>query len=182
MKILQYMSSVIIPLFILIILLYSIVEKKRTFDIFIEGAKEGLEIVLKIFPSLIGLFVAIGALKSSGILNLIIKILSPLTSIAKIPEQVMPLAILRPISGSASMVIATEIMKTYGVDSIIGKICSTIMGATETTLYTIVIYTGVVKIKKTRFILFAALMGNIVRNTSICRYLANYVAIILLTL
>ena len=173
MKILQYMSSVIIPLFILIILLYSIVEKKRTFDIFIEGAKEGLEIVLKIFPSLIGLFVAIGALKSSGILNLIIKILSPLTSIAKI---------LRPISGSASMVIATEIMKTYGVDSIIGKICSTIMGATETTLYTIVIYTGVVKIKKTRFILFAALMGNIVRNTSICRYLANYVAIILLTL
>lgn len=181
MKIIQYISSVAIPFSILLILVYGMVEKNKVFDTFLEGAKEGLEIVLKIFPSLIGLFVAIGALRSSGILDVIIQMLTPITDILKIPTQIMPLAMLRPISGSASMAVATDIMKANGVDTIIGKIASTIMGSTETTLYTIAIYTGVVKIKKTRFVLIAALIGDLVRNASICHNMGIYVVKISLT-
>ena len=182
MQIVQYLSSVAIPFSILLILVYGLVEKNKVFDTFLDGAKEGIEIVLKIFPSLIGLFVAIGALRSSGILDVIIQAINPITKLFEIPTQIMPLAMLRPISGSASMAVATDIMKTNGVDTIIGKIASTIMGSTETTLYTIAIYTGVVKIKKNRFVLLAALIGDIVRNASICHNLEIYVVIILLTI
>lgn len=162
MEVIQYLSGLAIPFSVLIILIYGLIEKKRVFDIFLEGAKEGLEIVFKIFPNLIGLFVAIGALRSSGILDLVIQWLYPIISLFEIPTQIMPLAIIRPISGSASMAIATDIMKINGVDTIIGKVASTIMGSTETTLYTIAIYTGVVRIKKTRFVLAAALIGDFV--------------------
>ena len=136
---------------------------------------------LNIVSSAVNAFLAIGLLRSSGILDFIIKIISPITNILKIPSQILPLAMLRPISGSASMAVATDIMKANGVDTLIGKIASTIMGSTETTLYTIAIYTGVVKIKKTRFILLAALIGDIVRNDSICRNMEIYVVKILLT-
>ncbi len=162
MKIINYCSNLAIPLIFLIILLYGLKEKKQVFDIFLEGAKEGIEIVFSIFPTLIGLFVAIGALRSSGIIDLIIKIISPVTNFIGFPKEIMPLAILRPISGSASLAIGTDIMKTYGVDSKIGLIVATIMGSTETTLYTIAVYTSVVKIKKTRFVLWAALIGDFI--------------------
>lgn len=162
MKVINYCSNLAIPLIFLIILLYGMIEKKQVFEIFLEGAKEGIEIVINIFPTLIGLFVAIGALRSSGILDLIINIISPITNILGFPKEIMPLAILRPISGSTSLAIGTDIIKTYGVDSKIGLIVATIMGSTETTLYTIAVYSSVVKIKKTRFVLWAALIGDIV--------------------
>ena len=175
MKIINYFSNLSIPLIFLIILFFAISEKKQTFEIFLEGAKEGIEITYKIFPTLIGLFVAIGVLRSSGILDFIINLLNPITSFLGFPKEIMPLAILRPLSGSASIAIGTDIMREYGVDSKIGLIASTIMGSTETTIYTIAIYSSVVKIKNTRFVLWAALIGDIVRNHSFCHNLANYV-------
>ena len=162
MEIISYLSSAAMPIIILLIIVYGLVEKNKVFDVFLNGAKEGLEIVLKIFPTLIGLFVAIGALRSSGILDLIINLLNPAISLLKIPAEIMPLAILRPISGSASIAIATDIMSKYGVDSNIGLIASTIMGSTETTLYTIAIYTGCIGVKKIRFVLWAALCADLV--------------------
>ena len=162
MKIIESISSSAIPIIILIVIIYGILEKIKVFDNFIDGAKEGLMIVKKIFPTLLGVFLAVGALRSSGILDLIIKIISPITNVFNIPKEIMPLAIVRPISGSASMAVATDIMKNYGVDSKIGLIASTIMGSTETTLYTIAIYTSCVEIKKTRFVLIAALIADIV--------------------
>lgn len=162
MELINYISVISIPMIILIITVNGLLEKQNIFDTFIEGAKEGLEIVIGIFPTLIGLFVAIGALRSSGVLDLVINILSPLTNAVNIPKEIMPLSILRPISGSASTAIAVDIMQTYGVDSLIGKIASTIMGSTETTIYTIAIYTSIVKIKKTRFVLLAGLAGDII--------------------
>ena len=146
----HYISVISIPLIILIITVNGILEKQNIFDTFIEGAKEGVKIIMGIFPTLIGLFVAIGALRTSGVLDLVINILSPVTNLINIPKEIMPLAILRPISGSASTAIAVDIMKTYGVDSLIGQIASTLMGSTETTIYTIAIYTSIVKVKKTR--------------------------------
>ena len=162
MKLINYFSNLAIPLIIFIVLLFGIKEKKQVFDLFLEGAKEGIRIAINIFPTLVGLFVAVGVLRSSGILNLIIDIISPVTHILGFPKEIMPLAILRPISGSASIAIGSDIMKQYGVDSKIGLIVSTIMGSTETTLYTIAIYTSQIKVKKIRNVLCAALIGDAV--------------------
>lgn len=157
----NYISASAMPIIILLIIIYGLIEKNKVYDTFLEGAKEGIEIVIKMFPTLLGIFIAVGALRSSGIIDMVARIIEPVTSIFKIPSQVMPLAILRPISGSASMAIAVDIMKVYGVDSFIGLVASTIMGSTETTFYTIAIYTSCVGIKKTRFVLLAALLADI---------------------
>lgn len=162
MSIINYISGAAIPFSILLIIVYGVIEKQKVFDSFLDGVKEGIQIIVNIFPNLLGLFLAIGALRSSGILDVMINIIKPVIEIFNIPSQIMPLALLRPISGSASMAVAVDIIKNSGVDSLIGKITSTIMGSTETTLYTIAIYTGVVKIKKTRFVLTAALIGDII--------------------
>ena len=162
MQVINYISSVAIPTVILIILLYGVAEKNKVYDTFLEGAKDGIEIVFKLFPTLVGIFLAVGALRQSGIIDLIIKLISTITNLLKIPSQILPLAMLRTISGSASMAVAVDIMQKYGVDTTIGLITSTIMGSTETTLYTIAVYTSCVGVKKTRFVLFAALIADFV--------------------
>ncbi len=175
MNIINYLSIVAMPLVILFIILYGIIERNKVYDTFLEGAKEGIDIVINIFPALIGIFLAVGALRASGILELIVNIIKPLIDILKIPAEIMPLAILRPISGSASMAVATDIMSKYGVDNITGQIASTIMGSTETTFYTIALYTSAVGIKKIRFVLVAALVADIVgmlTSVIICRIMS----------
>ena len=162
MQVINYISSAAIPTVILIILLYGVAEKNKVYDTFLEGAKDGIEIVFKLFPTLVGIFLSVGELRKSGIIDLIIKLISPITNLLKIPSQILPLAMLRPISGSASMAVAVDIMQKYGVDTTIGLITSTIMGSTETTLYTIAVYTSCVGVKKTRFVLFAALIADFV--------------------
>lgn len=162
------------PLIILIIVANSLFEKNNVYDNFTEGAKEGVKIVYNIFPTLVGLFVAVGALRNSGILDLIINFLSPIINFFKFPKEILPLAMLRPISGSAATAVAVDIMGQYGVDSKIGKIASIIMGSTETTLYTIAVYTSCIKIKNSRGILFAALIGDavgIIMSILICNFI-----------
>ena len=137
MQVVNFLSALAIPATIIIIIFYGIKEKVKIFDTFLDGAKEGMQIVVELFPTLLGIFLAIGLLRTSGVLEFIISIISPITNILNIPSQILPLWMLRPISGSASIGIAVDIMNNYGVDSLIGVIASTIMGATETTLYTI---------------------------------------------
>ena len=161
MEIINYISIIAMPTVILLIVFSALREKVNVFDIFLKGATEGVEISLKIFPTLIGLFVAIGMLRSSGILDFITKLISPILNYLRFPSEIVPLALLRPISGSASMAVATDIIKQNGVDSFIGILASVIMGATETTLYTIAVYTSSVKIKNTRGVLIAALAADI---------------------
>lgn len=161
MNVINYISAVAMPMIILLIVFNGLKEKISVFDIFLKGAKEGLEITIKIFPTLVGLFMAIGVLRSSGILDFIIKLLSPILNILKIPSEVIPLCLLRPISGSGSIAVATDIIKTYGVDTFIGIVAATIMGSTETTLYTIAVYSSSIGVKKTRFVLAAALIADI---------------------
>lgn len=162
MNLINYMSNVAVPATILIIIVYGLIEKQQVFDVFLEGAKEGLQIIINIFPTLLGLFLSINVLRASGIIDAITNIALPILNLLKMPPEILPLAILRPISGSASMAVATDIMAKYGVDSLIGLMSSTIMGSTETTLYTIALYTSAVKIKKTRFVLIAALLADFV--------------------
>ena len=174
-NIINFLSNLAMPLIILVIVFYGVIEKKEVFDKFVEGAKEGIKIVVNIFPTLIGLFLAVGTLRSSGVIDIIINLLNPLLNIVHFPTEIMPLALLRPISGSSSIAVATDIMKNFGVDSQIGIMAAVIMGATETTLYTIAVYSSSVKIKKTRFVLIAALTADIVgiiTSIIICRFLS----------
>ena len=128
MNAITQVSNFVIPIIILIIIIWGIIEKKPIFDLFLEGAKEGLEITIKLFPTLIGLFFAIGLLRSSGIVGSLTAILSPIVKLINIPSEIMPLALIRPISGSAAIAVATDIMKQNGVDSFIGCVASVIMG------------------------------------------------------
>ena len=165
MKFIEYFSNIAMPFMIIVIVLYGVIERKKVFDIFLEGAKEGISVVFNIFPTLVGLFVAIGALRSSGIIDIIVNF----------PTEILPLAIIRPISGSSSIAVATDIMNTFGVDTNIGLIASVIMGSTETTIYTIAVYTSSVGIKKTRFVLWASLIADfvgIVTSVVVCRFLS----------
>ncbi len=174
MNIINFISSLAMPLIILLIVLYGLLEKKEVFDYFLDGAKDGIKIMINIFPTLIGLFVAVGALRSSGIIDLFTKIIQPLLNIFNFPSEIVPLALLRPISGSSSIAVATDIMKNCGVDSQIGIMASVIMGATETTLYTIAVYSSSVKINKTRFVLLASLTADfigIIVSVIVCKIL-----------
>ncbi len=162
MNFINYISTIIIPFIIVFIIAYGIIEKRNVYDIFIVGAKKGIKIVIELFPTLLAIFLAINLLKSSGIINFIVDLISPIFTALNIPIEIMPLAILRPISGSASMGIATNILQENGVDSKIGLITATIMGATETTFYTIALYISSIGVKKIRFTLFAALIINFV--------------------
>ena len=176
MKLINFISNLAMPAIILLIVMYGIKEKNKVFDTFLEGAKDGIETTVSIFPTLVGLFVAIGALRSSGILDMIINIINPILTIINFPSELMPLALLRPISGSSSIAVATDIMKNFGVDSLLGTMASTIMGSTETTLYTIAIYTSCIKVKNTRFVLIAALTADIVgmlTSVAVCRFLSS---------
>lgn len=175
MQLVNYVSNLAMPMIILTIVVYGVKEKTKIFDNFLVGAKDGIETTFKIFPTLIGLFVAIGALRASGILDLIVNLIRPILNLMNFPSELMPLALLRPISGSSSVAVATDIMKSSGVDSIIGKMASTIMGSTETTLYTIAIYTSCIKVKNTRGILIAALTADVVGmivSVLVCRILS----------
>lgn len=162
MHFINYISSIAIPLTIVFIVSYGIIEKIKVFDSFLEGAKDGIQIIYNIFPTLLGLFLSINILRESGVIDALTNFINPILIIFKIPSEILPLALLRPISGSASMAVATDIITSYGADSKIGLITSTIMGSTETTLYTIALYTSSLKIRKTRFVLYAALLADFV--------------------
>lgn len=179
--IIDYISIVAIPFVIFFIISYGLSEKIKVFDTFLEGCEEGISTVIKIFPTLIALFLAVSFLENSGIFTLVGSIFAPFFNALKIPTELIPLIFVRPISGSASTAVAMNIMENYGVDTFSGLIASTIMGSTETTLYTIAIYTSAIKIKKIRFVLVASLIGDIVRNYCFCLFLSIYVVGIFLT-
>lgn len=174
-NVINYISNLAIPTIIVIIIFYGLKEKVKVFDTFLDGAKEGMEIVFKMFPTLLGIFLAVGMLRTSGLIDGIVNLITPFTDFLEIPSNILPLTVLRPISGSASMAVAVDIMQNYGVDTLTGIITSTIMGSTETTFYTIAIYTSAVGIKKTRGILIAALAADVagmLASTVICRILS----------
>lgn len=152
--------TMIVPLFILIIVITGIKEKKDLLKLFTDGVCEGLNTALKIFPHILAITIAITLIKDTGALEIIIKPIKPFLVKLNIPEGIIPLAIFRPLSGGASMSVVMDIFKKYGPDSIEGKIASIIMGGTETTFYVITMLFGVAKIKKMRGTLIAALIAD----------------------
>ncbi len=157
----KYISAFAMPLFIAIFITAGLVKRVGVYDCFTEGAKEGVQSMLGIIAPLVGLMVAINMLRESGALELIARLLSPVLNFVGIPSEVLPLALLRPISGSASLAIVTDLFRISGPDSLAGKIASVMMGSTETTFYTIAVYFGAVGIKNTRHTLPAALSADV---------------------
>ena len=142
------------------IVAFGLFKGDNVYDSFVQGAKLGLNSTVQIMPSLVGLMVAISMFRASGALEILSGLLSPLTSLIEMPSEVLPLALLRPVSGSGSIAIVNDIFKNYGPDSIPGKSASVMMGSTETTFYTVAVYFGAVGIKKVRHTLKAALIAD----------------------
>lgn len=153
--------SYVVPIMILIIIICGIKDKKDVFKLFIEGVLDGLKIVYHIFPYILAITISMYLLKDTGALNTLLYPLKPLLSRFNIPEDIIPLCIMRPLSGGASTSIVMEIFKNYGPDSVSGKMASIIMGGTETTFYTVTILLGAVNLKKTRGILIAGIFADI---------------------
>ncbi len=163
---LEYITMLIVPVMIIFIIAVGIAEKKDVYSLFISGVQNGLKLVVSIFPYILGITVAIGLLKDSNAINYIILPFSKILVRFGIPEDILPIMMLRPLSGGASMAMAMEVFDSSGPDSKSGNIVSIIMGATETTLYTITIYFSAVKIKKVRGTLIAGLIADFVAMIS----------------
>jgi spore maturation protein B len=162
MTIIKFLSDFAVPTIFITILTAAVLKKVKAFDQFVEGAREGLETVIKIMPSLVGLLVAVGVFKASGALDILIFFMKPLTDIISLPAEVAPLAFLRPISGSASLAFVADIIKNFGPDTFEGRVAATMMGSTETIFYTLTVYYGAVGIKNIRYTLTAAIIADIV--------------------
>lgn len=155
------LSIYIVPIFISFFIVLGLLKGVGVYDSFTDGAKEGLSCMIGIVPSLIGLMAAISMLRASGALETAEGLLSPLLDKIGLPTEVFPLALLRPVSGSASLAVVNDLFENYGTDSFIGKVASVMMGSTETTFYTIAVYFGAVGIKNTRHTIPSALTADI---------------------
>lgn len=174
MKVLEFISYLMIPLIILFIVVYGLIKKQKVYELFLEGVKEGLKVVLHIFPTLLSIIIAIGIFKSSGGMKIITFLLTPISKIFKIPLEVLPIGIMRSISGGASIGLLADTLNTYGADSLIGRIAATIMGSSETTLYVLAVYLAATSVKDTRNILYISLFSDfvaIVLATQLCKIL-----------
>lgn len=155
-------SNTVFLTFVLGIPLYGAFKRVPLFDAFVDGAKGGFETIVKIIPFLVGLMVAIGMLRASGFFSVLGQWLGPLLKKIGMPAEVLPLALIRPFSGSASNGIMAELMHTHGGNSFIAKLSATMMGSTETTFYVVAVYFGAVGIKKTRYAIAAGLIADLV--------------------
>lgn len=153
-------SNYIMPAIAVIIILFGLFKKVNVFDTFITGARDGLKVTYNIVPSLVGLMVSIAMLQASGVLDIITYALTPLANLLNLPPEVLPLSILRPISGSGSLALVENILSTHGPDSYVGTVASVIQGSTETTFYAVAVYYGAVGIKNTRHTLPSALAAD----------------------
>ena len=157
----QLFSAYCFAFIVIGIPLYDALKKVEVFDTFIDGARHGVDLVLKLIPYLVGMVVAIGMLRSSGFFTILSNILAPALEVVHIPSEIIPLAAMRPFSGSACQAILIDIFKTLGGDHPISLTSSVIMGSTETTFYTLAVYFGAIGIKKMRHAIWCSLLADL---------------------
>ena len=155
-------SSLIIPILVLGILIYGIYKKVNVYDTFIEGAVESFDMIIKIFPNLLAMILGVNILLNSNVLNILEYIFSPLLKLIEVPFEIVPMSLLRPISGTSSLVILNDLFTKYGADSFIGTLGSIIQGSTDTTFYVLTLYFGSVGIKKIRYGLIVGLLADLI--------------------
>jgi spore maturation protein B len=158
----EYISLLIIPLFLLFTVLYGTFKKVRVYDSFVEGAKEGPGIILKIFPYLLTIFVAIKGFQASGAFDFVRNAFYSVFAFLDIPIEAVSMAIVKPLSGSASTALFTDIVTTTGADSMATHMSAVIMGSAETTFYVLAVYLGAVSIRKTRYLVPVCLVADFI--------------------
>ncbi|TYR82545.1 spore maturation protein [Priestia megaterium] len=162
MSMLNQISIMFIPLIIGGILLYGTYKKVPTYEMFVEGGKDGLQIAFSIIPYLVGMLVSISIFRASGALDFFLSIMKPALDAIGVPADIVPLALIKPISGTAALGITTDLISTYGPDSFIGRLASTMQGSTDTTFYILTVYFGAVGIKKMGDALKVGLLADLV--------------------
>jgi spore maturation protein B len=159
--VLNYVILGIIPIIIVSIVIYGMFKGVKVYECFVEGAKDGISICLRIFPYLLAMLIAVGVFRQSGALDYFIYMVRPIVSFIGMPAEIVPLVFVKPLSGSGALGIFSEMLKQYGPDGFIGITASIIMGSTETIFYTLTVYFGAVGIKKIRHTLWAAIIADL---------------------
>lgn len=158
----QNISNLIIPIMVLVIIIYGILKKVDIYDVFVEGSKESYDMILTMFPCMLAMIFGVNIFIKSGVLEYIFSFFKTILDFFHIPLEIIPMAIMRPISGSSSLAILNTILENYGPDSFIGRLASVIQGSTDTTFYVLTLYFGSIGIKKIRYSLWAGLFADVI--------------------
>lgn len=161
-SVLEILSVLAIPSLILGIVVYGALKKVKIYEAFVEGAKEGFNIGVRIIPYLVAILIAVGIFRTSGAMAILTAVLSPITNLIGMPGEALPMALIRPLSGSGALGVMTEIINTHGADSLIGRMVSIMMGSGETTFYVLAVYFGSVSVTRTRHAVPAGIVADIV--------------------
>ncbi|KGP70929.1 spore maturation protein [Pontibacillus yanchengensis] len=173
MGVITTVSTWMIPCIILLVLLVGTWKRVPTYETFVEGGKEGVKMAFSLLPFLLGMMVAIAIFRASGAMEAFVSLLSPFLGLIGVPSEIVPLALVRPISGTAALGMTTELIGTHGPDSFIGRLASTMQGSTDTTLYIITVYFGAVGIKR---------MGDALKVGLIADFIGIIASIIVVTI
>lgn len=163
----------LIPVIVGFVLVYGTIKRVPTYESFVEGGKDGINIAFKIIPYLVGMLVAIQVFRASGALEFFVELIRPLLEAWGVPPEIVPLAVIRPISGTAALGMTSDIIATYGADSFIGRLASTMQGSTDTTLYVLTVYFGAVGIRK---------MGDALKVGLLADFIGIIAAIVFVTI
>lgn len=170
------LSIVVLPLMIVSIPLIGLIRKVAIYEEFVEGAKEGFQVGVRIIPYLVAILVAIGMFRASGAMDFFSDLLEPVLSFFGFPVDVLPMAIMRPLTGSGSVGVLAELINTFGEDAYVVKVAATMFGSTETTFYVLAVYFGAVGVKKTRYAVQAGLiadLASIIVAVIVCSWLLS---------
>ena len=157
----KMISSLFIPILVLVVIIYGAYKKVNVYDSFVSGAKEGLPMVSSMFFSLLAMIFGVNIFLKSGVIDYFFDFLKPILVFINIPLEVLPIAIMRPLSGSFGLALLNDMYKVYGPDSFISVLASVIQGSSDTTLYVITLYFGTVGIKKIKYALWAGLLTDL---------------------
>lgn len=157
----EKITDYLVPILLLFCSAWALRKKENSYELLLQGAQEGLKLIISLIPTLVMLLTAVTMLRSSGAMEMIGRLFAPVFRFLGIPEETVLLVLIRPVSGSAALAVGTELMAQYGVDSVIGRTAAVMLGSTETTFYTISVYFGAAGIKKTRYTLPAALIADL---------------------
>ena len=155
-------SVLAIPCLILLVVIYGAVKKVKIYEAFVEGAKEGFQVGVRIIPYLVAMLVAIGVFRAGGAMEILASLLSPVTNLIGMPSEALPMALMRPLSGSGALGVMSEVFKSHGADSLLGRMVSVMMGSGETTFYVLAVYFGSVSITRTRQAVPAGIVADVV--------------------
>ncbi|MCI9119808.1 MAG: spore maturation protein [Flavonifractor sp.] len=153
--------TMLVPLIMAAVALYGMARRVDVYDALVQGAGDGLGVLVKIVPPLVGLLTAVYMLRASGVLELASGVLAPVLGLLGIPAETAPLLLVRPVSGSAALGVGAELISAFGPDSLVGRTAAVMLGSTETTFYTIAVYFGAAGIVKTRYAIPAALCADL---------------------